>query len=265
MKLRLAFAAVLLASVAASVWLSMRIGRQNDRIAALEQQLKAAQSRPAPPPAPAVQARPAAPATPPAREDRSGRLAPTGAAGCPDADALSARLQESTVALARVQGRITELESQVEDLSKERARISASETEAQSRLAELNRALESLNAERPQIDKRIKDVEAENVRLRQQSQTSSQRYEQFGKLVTELQEVSRRQQIYTTNILRRYRELTDLFRSLPGVVENKGNGPELARIQSAISLADDDLRQLNELNARLGRVQKQIAAAAPGR
>jgi ABC-type transporter Mla subunit MlaD len=262
MKLRVALAAALLASTAASVWLSLLIGRQSGRIEALERQLKTAQSHPAAVSPPAPQAPPTVVATPAAREGRTASRAPAETPGCPDTTALNARLQESAATLARVQGRIAELEEQVEELSKERSRIAASETEAQSRIAELNSALGSLNAERPQIDKRIRDVEAENARLRQQSQASTQRYEQFGKLVTELQEVARRQQVYTTSVLRRYRELTDLFRTLPGVVENKGNGPELARIQSAISLADEDLRQLNELNARLGRVHKQIAAAA---
>jgi len=34
---------------------------------------------------------------------------------------------------------------------------------------------------------------------------------------------------------------------------------ELTRIQNAISLADDDLRQLSELNARARELQKKLA------
>jgi DNA repair exonuclease SbcCD ATPase subunit len=265
MKLRIAAAALLLALALVSSWLAVRTSQQNDRIAALEQQLRAAQSKPVTPHAAPGQPAPSQPATAATPAERASRRPQPESPTCPEVETLNTRLRESAASLMRVQTRIGELESEVENLTRERARLTATEAEAQTKLADITRSLETLQAERPQLESRIKDVEMENARLKQQNQASSQKNAQFGQLVTELQEVSRRQQVYSTNIQRRYRELTDLFRALPGMVETKGNGPELARIQTAISMADEDLRQLNDLSSRLGRVQKQIAAAVASR
>lgn len=263
MKIRVALAALSLLFLAACIWFSVRIGRQNERIALLEQDLKVARSRPNPPPAAPPPAEAPAVAIPAPRQSRSSSPVPSASTASADTEALNAKLDEANAALGRIQSRTSELETQVEEFTRERARLAAAGTEAQSRLTELNQTIQSLTEERSQFDKRIKDFESENGRLRHQTQVFSQKNAQFLKDAAEFQELSRRQQTYTTSILRRYRELTDLFRSLPGMVEGKGNGPELARIQSAVSMADEDLRQLNDLNARLGRVRNQITAAAP--
>jgi chromosome segregation ATPase len=261
MKIRVAFAALSLLFLAAYIWFSVRIGRQNERIALLEKDLKAAQSMPTPPHAAPPPAEAPAVATPAPRQNRNSSPVSPASTACADTQALNAKLDEANASQARIQSHTSELETQVEELTRERARLATAGTEAQSRLTELNQTIQSLTEERSQFDKRIKDVESENGRLRLQTQVSAQKNVQFLKDVAEFQELSRRQQTYTTTILRRYRELTDLFRSLPGMVEGKGDGPELARIQYAVSMADEDLRQLNDLNARLGRVRNQIAAA----
>lgn len=260
MRIRLALLALVVVFAGALVWLGVRIAKQNDRIATLEGQLRTALSRPLPAPA-AVQ-------TPAAVHQDEHRAAPPDnrrvVIGPPDnaeADRLNAKLQESQAALARVQGRVEELELKILEMTADRTRIANAESEAREQIAQLNHKLEQLSAERPGWEKRIRDLEAENVRLRDQGTAVVQRSTQVGKLLAEWQDLSQRQQVYLTNTLRRYRELTDLFRRMPGMVEVKGNGPELLRIQTAISMADEDLRQLNDLSVRLGRVQKQVAAA----
>ena len=133
------------------------------------------------------------------------------------------------------------------------------------KVEELNRTVASMNAERSNADKRLRDLEAETARLREQAAAAAQKNGQFDQFSGELRDITRRQQVYVTNILRRYREVTDLFRSLPGTMESKGSGPEVARMQTAMSMAEEDVRQLNELSARLGRLEKRITAAAERR
>ena len=257
MKLRIALAAVSLALVAAIVWLSVRVSQQRDRIAVLEAKLGATQGPVQPPPASPVAPAPAVPA----HEGSAASKAPATRTSCPEMEALGARLQETANALTRAQARITELEGQMDDLNKERTRWATLEKQMQVQIADLKQTIEAMHSERPQLTQRIKDAEAEANRLRQQVQVASQKNTQFTQLTTDFKDLARRQQSTSTNILRRYRELTDLFRSLPGMVEVRGNGPELSRIQTAISGADEDLRQLNELNTRLNRLQTQIVAA----
>jgi DNA repair exonuclease SbcCD ATPase subunit len=257
MRSRLVLSTLALAFAVGLVWLAVRTARQNDRIAQLEEQLRAAQAIV---PASGPTTEPAAPPpSQPVHEEREPRPI-TGPVTSPEVEQLRARLDDANSALARVQAQVNELALQLQEITSERNRLGAAESEARAQVAELSRRIEAIDAERPPLEKRIRDLETDNVRLRELNVGADQKSAQFSKLAGELQELARRQQVYLTNALRRYREVTDLFRSLPGMLEIRGNGPEVSRIQSAISMADEDLRQVNELNVRAGRVQKQLAA-----
>jgi LysM repeat protein len=68
-----------------------------------------------------------------------------------------------------------------------------------------------------------------------------------------------------TSILRRYRDITSEFRNMSSVLDtsrdpnsNVGSGATLSRIQNAVNLTEDDLQQLNDLNARAQKLEKQL-------
>ncbi|MBS1874656.1 MAG: hypothetical protein JSU00_15680 [Acidobacteria bacterium] len=242
-------------------WLHSRGLAQQARIAALEGELRdarvkiaAAVSAP-PPPSAAVEApKPAAPAH--AEHPAVVERAPD-----PELETLRAKLQDAAAGMAKLQARVTDLETQTLNLTADRARFSAAENEARTKANENAHTIEVMNTDRAAADRRMRELEAEVSRLRQQSAAADQRSSQYSQVTTELRDITRRQQTYVTNILRRYREVTDIFRSLPDMVDQKGNGPAVARIQTAISMADEDVRQLNDLSARLGRVEKRLSAA----
>ena len=80
-----------------------------------------------------------------------------------------------------------------------------------------------------------------------------------------LQSLERRRDGYLTSIIRRYRDVTSQFRAMSGMIDSARDGNSsafndaaLLRIQNAISLADDDLRQLNELNAQISQLDKKL-------
>ena len=84
-------------------------------------------------------------------------------------------------------------------------------------------------------------------------------------IITNLQDLESRREVYLTSILRRYRDITDEFRAMSGMLDTNrdGNstacsGAVLSRIQSAVNSAEDDLRQVNELNARTQKLEKQL-------
>lgn len=260
MRVRLVLLAAVIGLAAGVVWLAITASRQNARIASLEAQLRVPRVVAAPAPAavvppgdPEPNARPAPPTREPKRET-------SGPQQNAEAERLTERLQESQAALTKVQARVDELESKVQEMTGDRARLVSSEADARGQITELHRRLEEISSERAAVDKRLRDLETENTRLRDQGTAATQRTGQIIKLLADWQDLGQRQQVYLANAIRRYRELTDLFRRMPGMLELKGNGPELARIQNAVSMADEDLRQLNDLGVRLGRVQKQIAA-----
>jgi chromosome segregation ATPase len=258
MRARLVLVGLLLAAVGALVWMGVANSRQSARIASLESELRAAEARVIPPPVvpeePITRREP----DPPPKE------APPPAAIVPpinpEIDQLRAQLLDAQTSVARLQARVEEMDKRALEAIADRARISGTELTARAQIDELTRKLDALAAERPAQEKRLRELEADNERLREHAAAAGQRSGQVGRLANEWQDLSQRQQVYLTNAMRRFRELTDLLRRMPGNLEMKGNGPELTRVQSVISMADEDLRQLNDLAVRLGRVQKQLAA-----
>ena len=260
MRVKLVLSVLLALSSGVIGWLWVRSSRQDAQIRALEQQVRTALARVLPPavPTPASVPSSAAAKAPEAAPERHAASEPV---VDPEVETLRGKLQESTANMAKLQARVMELETEVLNVMGERSRAATAEGEARARVAELTRTVDSMNAERPAAEKRMRDLEAEISRLREQNAAAAQKDTQIGQLSAELRDITRRQQTSASNILRRYREVTDIFRSLPGMLESKGNGPEVARIQTAISMADEDVRQLNDLNARLGRLEKRITAA----
>jgi hypothetical protein len=66
--------------------------------------------------------------------------------------------------------------------------------------------------------------------------------------------------------LRRYRQITEQYRSMAGMMQTQrtdapaAGSADLARIQDSIAMAEEDLRQLNNLNAQALLIQKKMAA-----
>jgi hypothetical protein len=72
--------------------------------------------------------------------------------------------------------------------------------------------------------------------------------------------------VYLNSIIRRYREITGQFRAMTGVLDSSHgsdsgsfSGVALSRIQNAISLTEDDLRRLNEMNAQAHQIENKLA------
>ena len=260
MRVMLVLSVLLALSWGVIAWLWVRSSREDAQVRALEQQVRTALTR-VPPPAVPSPAPPGAAAKPVEATRREHHTASEPAVD-PEVETLRGKLQESAANMAKLQARVMELETEVLNVMGERARAATAEGEARTRVADLTRVVDAMNAERPAAERRLRDLEAEIGRLREQNAAAVQKDTQIGQLSAELRDITRRQQTSASNILRRYREVTDILRSLPGMLESKGNGPEVSRIQTAISMADEDVRQLNDLNARLGRLEKRITAAA---
>jgi hypothetical protein len=65
--------------------------------------------------------------------------------------------------------------------------------------------------------------------------------------------------------MRRYRDITSQFRAMSGMLDSSRepkssplSDAALTRIQNDVSLADDDLRQLTELNAQARQLEKKL-------
>ena len=77
-------------------------------------------------------------------------------------------------------------------------------------------------------------------------------------LSREVEDLNRRREALLMALLRGYREVGDLYRNFALNAETRDGlqAGELSRIQTAIQRAEDDLRQLQALNARMARLAR---------
>jgi methyl-accepting chemotaxis protein len=254
---------VLLALItAAAAWLGIRSAGQTQTIARLEAELRAARAAPSPAPAPPVgELRPAQPgssAAPHTHPSAKRLELPT-----PDtAEPFRQQVQQLTTELTAAQAHGAELRLKIDELAAERDRLAASEADARRQIAELREASEVARIQHEGVEKNLKALDTEVQTLRQQSRTASQRSEDLAKTAAELQDVLRRQQTYVNNVVSRYREITDILRQPAAPAGSRDLGPDLVRAGSLISMTDEDLRAVRDLNARLALIQKRLLAAA---
>jgi len=259
-------AVVLVIAAAAVAWQAFRYRQQSARLEQLSAEngrlrgritdlsrLAAAQSgSPAPAPVPEGAAAP--------------RL-PKPAANPEDAIAiqrLKLSLADANNSIAHLQARADDAEAQLHSLRVDNQRLTSSEADLNANLSAANQAVDALQKELKSSRDRVTQVEIAYQKLRDQSGVDTQKIAQLQQVSTELQDIYQRREVYLNSILRRYRQITEQYRSLSGVLQAQRtdapavNSADLARIQDSIAMAEEDLRQLNNLNAQARLLQKKL-------
>jgi chromosome segregation ATPase len=177
--------------------------------------------------------------------------------------------------LSEAQAGIIGLQAQLTNSSEEREKALASANERhqkeqadlESQLDALKQDLESAQAESQASRQRLAALEADNAKLKSDNSMASARAAEFTRVVAQLQDLDSRRDVYLTSIMRRYRDITSQFRAMSGMLgSSRDSNPTspfsdaaLTRIQSAVSSAEDDLRQLTELNAQARQLEQKLA------
>jgi chromosome segregation ATPase len=172
------------------------------------------------------------------------------------------QLTAANKSVDNLQGRIQELEYTIEKTTAENKRLAASEAEWKERVAAVNRVLDAQHAQMRGTEERLAEADAANRRLRDDSRAASDKAAQVPRLLRDLDEINRRREGYVSNILRRYRDLTDRYRTIASRLDRDNSAPgasELGSIQNAISMTEEDLRQLGSLNAQAARIQQKVS------
>jgi len=179
---------------------------------------------------------------------------------------LRGSLAEAKMVNAELQARIEKLDNQVLSLMADRQRLSSAEAELGEKLAAANHSLEAAIRDLKAREERLSQAEASNRRLREDSAAIARRAAELAKTAAEIDDLNRRRENYLASILARYREVTELYRSLGASVDRRRSGDsplpavELSRVYEAVSMAEEDLKQLRALNAQAARIQKKLAA-----
>jgi chromosome segregation ATPase len=188
-------------------------------------------------------------------------------AGTLDAIRMIGQLKESltsaNTAAEQLRTRVAELEGELERVKDENRTLDTRQSELAEKLQGANSVVEAMQAELKGKNDRVVPLQMANKQLQEENRTANEKISRVTQSVSQLEEINRRRDAFLTSILRRYRDVTDQYRALAARLENPGEGSaptgsELSRIQSTISMAEDDLRQLNGLNAQADRLLRQI-------
>ena len=178
---------------------------------------------------------------------------------------LKLSLSDANASIARLQSRRDEAEARIQDLALDNKRLAASEADLTQSLATANQTVNVLQNELKSRSDHATQIEIAYQKLRDQSGADAQKLAQLQQLAAEMREIQQRRETYLNNVLRRYKQITEQYRSLAGVLQDQRTGTpaagstDLARIQDTISLAEEDLRQLSNLDAQALRIQKKMS------
>lgn len=237
-------------SSAVEAELRKEIGQLKEQIAALENRAEAESAAPA-------RSSPRTPAAAPAPPTELLKL-------IEEKDRELARQGQS---LSDVRQKLTDLEQQ---LASSREQQAAELKRRESEMAELSAKLDASTKASAQAQS---DLETRNRRLlqlendwRKQTEEARKQSTRLKQVFDDLDALARRREAFMNNIMQRYREATDLFRALSLRLDSMRDGTatagnELSRIQNAISLAEEDMRQLRSLHTRAAQLQKDLLAA----
>jgi chromosome segregation ATPase len=174
------------------------------------------------------------------------------------------RLAGANATIADLQARIMELEATADRTAEEKRSLAAAEEELKEKLADSTRIVDAMQTELKGYSDRLVKLEIRNQALQKKSHEATEQSTQAAHLAAQLEDLHRRQEVFLSGILRRYRDITDLYRTLALRLDNPSEDAEpssvnLSRIRSAINMADEDLRQLRALNAQAERIRKKLS------
>lgn len=178
------------------------------------------------------------------------------------------RIEEIQKSLDETDARLKEAESKIASLTQESQKAIETKRDLEDRLATANRVSAALDEEIKGRNDRMVRIDSANREIQKKYEEISKQVVKLSRAANEIEDITRRRDVYLNNVLRRYREVTDMYRSLamrmnsPRETGLPSPGTDLSRIQNAIMLAEEDLRQLQTLNAQAARLQKDLAAAS---
>lgn len=180
---------------------------------------------------------------------------------------LKQQLEQARADIARLNSDLqTANQDKQNAVTAEDQRVQKAQQDWSARMDDLRQQLDTAQAEAQAARERAASVASANAKLKSDYDGVSARAAEFRRSIASLQDIDHRRDASLNSIIRRYRDVTEQFREMTGDLSSKRgadsggfDGLALSRIQNAISLADDDLRRLNELNAQAHQIENKLA------
>jgi hypothetical protein len=173
---------------------------------------------------------------------------------------------------ARIQALSNDLAGAREEAVRQEAKASAENAEAKKLQAQVEELQQGLQSAKQNADAALADARAKAERLGRIESAEKAAIERAARAEAsaarnstqskELEDLIRRREAIVTSLQRRYRDVTDIYRNFTLNAQTRDTSTagmqagDLSRIQSAIQQAEDDLRQLQTLNARVAQLTR---------
>ncbi len=175
------------------------------------------------------------------------------------------QLSDTKTALEAAQSRLQQLEASLEQLQSDNPRLQTAANEAREEADNLRRVNETVEAELKSKTARADAADEQLRRAQAESGESRQRLNQAAATLHELDELARRRDNYLNNLQRRYRDANEQLRSLSARLDHYRDSSsvpnvssDLPRLQSVVQAAEEDLRQVQNLNAQALRLSQRL-------
>lgn len=175
------------------------------------------------------------------------------------------QLTRSETALGELRAKYAELEQRITAVQEQDKQLRDTEAGLRQKIDANTEQIVELQQSAKQKDTRLGEQDAALKSLRAAGEQQARSLQRVRSLSEDLEDLARRREVYMANILGRYREATDSLRTLGLQLENRTEEApigrtDISRIQSALSSADEDMRQLRALSTRSRQLQKELLA-----
>ena len=263
MRRYLPYVGLVAAVVATGLWWQAESGRRTamERVAQLEAARAQSGAGPVAVPAePEAASEPAAPAA----EPRVVRV-PTGTDPGPylkTIDELRESLKEQAREMSAARDAAARAEAATAATVEEEKKLKAQMEDLREDVQAARRLSEAVQAELKVKGDRLVKAETSERLLQERAARAEAAATRVASATKEMEDLNRRREAYLTTLLRRYREVSDLYRNFTlnaPTRDTQATGlqaGDMSRIQTAIQQAEDDLRQLQALNARVAQLAR---------
>ncbi|MDR3718067.1 MAG: hypothetical protein P4K98_04645 [Bryobacteraceae bacterium] len=175
------------------------------------------------------------------------------------------QLSDTKAALQMLQQRAQQLDYNTAQLQNDNKRLSAAANEAREEAEGLRRLNDTIEAELKSKTARADAADTLTRRAQTEAGEAKQKLNLTTSTLRELDEIARRRDSYLNNLLRKYRDVNDQLRSLSARLDryrDSNSAPsfstDLPRLQSLVQGAEDDLRQVQSLDAQAQRLAQRL-------
>ena len=259
-----------LATLVAVIWQTHQTSLARHRATAAEQALATARVRTTPA-APA----PSQPAAPEETEHEAERAASERDAKTRallaqrEAEVLSLQQQlaEAHIEINRLNLRVNSFdEDQRKATEAANTRFNTAQADWQKRFDALTHEVQTAQADADASRARAEAIQSDINKAAASQSANQAKLDQARRLLASLQDLNRRRTTYLDSLLHRYRDVLSQLHAIDNVLDSARDqnssvisNAALARIESTISLAEDDMRQLSDLNGRAALTEKRLS------